>query len=42
MHKWVFGQELVKLGSASDKEYLLELTKYWNAHFDCFTIIDLN
>lgn len=36
------GQELVKLGSADDKEYLLELTKYWNAHFDCITIIDLN
>lgn len=36
------GQELVKLGSADDKDYLLELTKYWNAHFDCITIIDLN
>lgn len=36
------GQELVKLGSAGDKEYLLQLTKYWNAHFDCITIIDLN
>ncbi|MDP2187902.1 MAG: hypothetical protein Q8J69_04380 [Sphingobacteriaceae bacterium] len=36
------GQELVKLGSAGDKEYLLQLTKYWNAHFDCIYIIDLN
>ena len=36
------GQELVKLGSAEDKDYLLELTQYWNAHFDCIYIIDLN
>jgi len=36
------GQELVKQGSAEDKGYLLELTKYWNAHFDCIYIVDLN
>lgn len=36
------GSEVVELGSAEDKEYLLELTKLWNAHFDCISISDLN
>lgn len=36
------GLELVGWGTADDKDYLLELTKYWNAHYDCITLIDLN
>jgi hypothetical protein len=36
------GSKVVGMGSAEDKDYLLELTKYWNAHVDCITIIDLN
>lgn len=36
------GEAPLNPGAADDKEYLLALTKLWNAHFDCIYLIDLN